>query len=74
MYKVSRSVEGMDHFSSIPCGLCPVIDQCIEGGEISPQTCPYFQTWLAYQDEDEEEDDEDGGRSAATSGVTAMDF
>lgn len=29
-----------------PCGVCPVIDQCVEGGKVSPSTCAYFQTWL----------------------------
>lgn len=32
--------------TSMPCGVCPVIDDCKEGGAISPQTCVYYQTWL----------------------------
>lgn len=32
--------------TSVPCGRCPVIDQCRDGGPISPQTCVYFQQWL----------------------------
>lgn len=35
-------------FTSIPCGVCPVIDQCSEGGQISPQTCVYYQKWLEF--------------------------
>jgi DNA-directed RNA polymerase III subunit RPC6 len=35
-------------FTSIPCGVCPVIDQCQEGGQISPQTCVYYQKWLEF--------------------------
>jgi len=34
--------------TAIPCGLCPVMDQCCEGGQISPQTCVYYQTWLEF--------------------------
>jgi DNA-directed RNA polymerase III subunit RPC6 len=30
-----------------PCGVCPVIDQCREGGHISPQSCAYYAQWLA---------------------------
>lgn len=35
-------------FTSLPCGVCPVIDQCQEGGQISPQTCVYYQKWLEF--------------------------
>ncbi|WIA18894.1 hypothetical protein OEZ85_003566 [Tetradesmus obliquus] len=35
-------------FTAIPCGVCPVMDQCCEGSQISPQTCVYYQTWLDF--------------------------
>ncbi|XP_028314613.1 DNA-directed RNA polymerase III subunit RPC6 [Gouania willdenowi] len=31
-----------------PCGLCPVFDDCHEGGEISPSTCVYMSEWLDF--------------------------
>ncbi|KAF8064588.1 POLR3F [Scenedesmus sp. PABB004] len=37
-------------FTSVPCGVCPVSDQCTEGGQISPQTCVYFTAWLDDSD------------------------
>ncbi|KAL3874059.1 hypothetical protein ACJMK2_037123 [Sinanodonta woodiana] len=30
----------------MPCGSCPVIDKCYEGGTISPTTCVYMKEWL----------------------------
>jgi DNA-directed RNA polymerase III subunit RPC6 len=34
--------------TSLPCGRCPVMDQCRDGGPISPQTCEYFKAWLDF--------------------------
>jgi DNA-directed RNA polymerase III subunit RPC6 len=34
--------------TSLPCGRCPVIDQCRDGGPISPATCEYYQKWLGF--------------------------
>eukprot|EP00878_Enallax_costatus_P015618 GHUV01016360.1.p1 GENE.GHUV01016360.1~~GHUV01016360.1.p1 ORF type:complete len:286 (+),score=79.01 GHUV01016360.1:781-1638(+) len=34
--------------TGIPCGVCPVMDQCHEGGQISPQTCIYYKSWLEF--------------------------
>uniref|UniRef100_A0A8C2XEL2 DNA-directed RNA polymerase III subunit RPC6 n=1 Tax=Cyclopterus lumpus TaxID=8103 RepID=A0A8C2XEL2_CYCLU len=31
-----------------PCGLCPVFDDCHEGGEISPSNCIYMAEWLDF--------------------------
>lgn len=31
-----------------PCGLCPVFDDCHDGGEISPSTCIYMSEWLDF--------------------------
>lgn len=31
----------------IPCGTCPVIHNCYEGGAVSPSTCQYFKKWLS---------------------------
>ncbi|XP_039182101.1 DNA-directed RNA polymerase III subunit RPC6 isoform X2 [Crotalus tigris] len=32
----------------IPCGLCPVFDDCHEGGEVSPANCVYMMEWLEF--------------------------
>ncbi|KAM9315773.1 DNA-directed RNA polymerase III subunit RPC6 isoform 1-T1 [Gastrophryne carolinensis] len=31
-----------------PCGLCPVFDDCHEGGDISPSNCVYMSEWLEF--------------------------
>ncbi|MGH0173864.1 UNVERIFIED_CONTAM: hypothetical protein FKN15_067822 [Acipenser sinensis] len=31
-----------------PCGVCPVFDDCHEGGEISPSNCIYMTEWLEF--------------------------
>lgn len=33
-------------YTTIPCGVCPVMDQCRPGAQISPATCVYYQKWL----------------------------
>lgn len=33
-------------FTSVPCGVCPVFNECVEGGKVSPQTCVYYGQWL----------------------------
>lgn len=35
-------------FTALPCGRCPVIGECVEGGRISPATCVYYQQWLDF--------------------------
>ena len=35
-------------FSKIPCGVCPVINQCSDGGSISPANCLYMDKWLEF--------------------------
>ncbi len=35
-------------FTSVPCGMCPVIAQCRDDGVISPATCEYYQKWLQW--------------------------
>jgi len=36
----------IQHFTSTPCGVCKLIDQCTPTGVISPATCPYLNDWL----------------------------
>lgn len=35
-------------FTSFPCGICPVIDDCTPGGVISPEKCVYFDQYLQF--------------------------
>ncbi|XP_071041825.1 DNA-directed RNA polymerase III subunit RPC6 isoform X3 [Parasteatoda tepidariorum] len=32
----------------VPCGVCPVSEDCQEGTIISPSTCPYMKEWLDF--------------------------
>ncbi|KAJ6826551.1 DNA-directed RNA polymerase III subunit RPC6 [Iris pallida] len=34
--------------SSIPCLICPRIDDCTPDGVISPVTCEYYNKWLSF--------------------------
>uniref|UniRef100_G3MKQ0 DNA-directed RNA polymerase III subunit RPC6 n=2 Tax=Amblyomma TaxID=6942 RepID=G3MKQ0_AMBMU len=42
----------------MPCGTCPVKQNCYEGGVVSPSTCQYFKKWLS-EDFDENASFED---------------
>eukprot|EP01035_Chromulina_nebulosa_P021444 gene21444-27777_t len=46
MYKTSKKMDLSNNFTDIPCGVCPIISHCREGGVISPSTCEYMQVWL----------------------------
>lgn len=44
-----RAVEPLVQSAGLmrmPCGTCPVIHNCYEGGAVSPSTCQYFKKWL----------------------------
>eukprot|EP00246_Nothoceros_aenigmaticus_P011812 TRINITY_DN3374_c0_g1_i2.p1 TRINITY_DN3374_c0_g1~~TRINITY_DN3374_c0_g1_i2.p1 ORF type:complete len:294 (+),score=58.11 TRINITY_DN3374_c0_g1_i2:40-921(+) len=48
-YRASKfKIPESSAFTNIPCGVCRVIDQCSDGGVISPQTCLYYQQWLDF--------------------------
>lgn len=42
------SIPENSAFTSIPCGVCPVFNECGDGGIISPQTCAYYSEWLDW--------------------------
>ena len=50
--KVYRSLRrptaeaSMNLWTSTPCGVCPVFDQCSPGGIVSPERCEYLDAWL----------------------------
>ena len=43
-----RSDLPVTALASVPCGVCPVIHECVDGGPISPETCIYYQHWLDF--------------------------
>ena len=53
VYKAQSRVQVRNYFTEIPCGVCPVISNCFDGGVISPQTCEYMKQWLNLPDEEE---------------------
>ncbi|GFR47134.1 hypothetical protein Agub_g8822 [Astrephomene gubernaculifera] len=42
------SVPDSTPLTDVPCGVCPVVGECQEGGVISPQTCVYYDKWLEF--------------------------
>eukprot|EP00501_MAST-03F_sp_TOSAG23-6_P001769 GSMAST32.ASY1.ANO1.1846.1 assembled CDS len=46
VYKTLKSRSNFNTSTDTPCGVCPVFDQCIPGGLISPSKCPYLKNWL----------------------------
>lgn len=35
-------------FTAVPCGVCPVLQECAPGGLVSPETCTYMKEWLSF--------------------------
>lgn len=49
LYRSSQSrLSETSAFTSIPCGVCPVLHDCTDNGLISPKTCVYYQNWLKF--------------------------
>jgi len=46
-YRVAKKITALNHLTEMPCGVCPVVEQCREGGVISPSSCVYMNDWLA---------------------------
>lgn len=51
-YRAIRQVPGSDvtglgnALTEAPCGRCPVIEVCEDGGPVNATTCEYFEDWL----------------------------
>jgi hypothetical protein len=45
-YALVNAPADWDNLTTVPCGVCPVFDQCVPGGVISPETCAYYSKWL----------------------------
>ncbi|CAM9493564.1 unnamed protein product [Heterosigma akashiwo] len=52
MYKASPVISTYNHYTDVPCGMCPVVDQCSEDGVISPANCIYMTKWLELNELD----------------------
>lgn len=51
MYRAVNPVLEAEKGSSlirIPCGVCPIIDNCHIDGLVSPQNCAYMKEWLEF--------------------------
>lgn len=48
LYRIIEPVVKSAGLMRMPCGVCPVIKDCHEGGAISPSTCNYMKEWLDY--------------------------
>ena len=50
VYYTAAALAIPDHsaLTSVPCGVCPVFNECHDGGVISPQTCIYYAEWLQF--------------------------
>lgn len=49
VYKAIRDRHGnKTAWTEIPCGTCPVYDQCDDEGPITPESCEYIKKWLAF--------------------------
>lgn len=63
MYRAFKNITQIPHWNNgkepedsgnglteIPCGRCPVIDICEEGGVVNVRTCTYWDEWLKQLD------------------------
>ena len=42
---VQESIIGKPPLIAVPCGTCPLVNECKPGGKISPENCIYFYDW-----------------------------
>ncbi|PRP75631.1 hypothetical protein PROFUN_07997 [Planoprotostelium fungivorum] len=48
-YRLTNLEVKHNGFTMMPCGTCPVFDECTDEGDISPRTCVYFTRWLGLE-------------------------
>lgn len=46
LFKSVKSMLPVTGLMKVPCGVCPVVHDCHDGGEISPSKCIYMKEWL----------------------------
>jgi DNA-directed RNA polymerase III subunit RPC6 len=47
-YKAIKRNTVINALRNIPCGKCPVFNECADTGPITPLTCQYFQDWIHH--------------------------
>lgn len=47
-FKLKPRSTKVGALASVPCGVCPRINQCNPDGIISPATCVYYTKWLEF--------------------------
>lgn len=45
-YRPLHTTGAAGAFGAIPCAACPLVAQCQEGHQISPESCEYYNSWL----------------------------
>ena len=45
---IALQIPASSPLNEVPCGQCPVIHECCDGGDVSPATCQYMQAWLDF--------------------------
>lgn len=48
MYRARLTFPKTLGLMSTPCGACPLVSRCREGGVVSPSTCVYMKEWLEW--------------------------
>lgn len=48
LYRIIKPLLSSSGLMRVPCGVCPVHNECSENGAISPSTCPYMKEWLEF--------------------------
>ena len=46
--KAALPIPESNAYSDVPCGVCPVINECRPDGLINPISCEYMTAWLDY--------------------------
>mmetsp|Transcript_64725 Transcript_64725/g.146019 ORF Transcript_64725/g.146019 Transcript_64725/m.146019 type:complete len:329 (-) Transcript_64725:27-1013(-) len=66
------AVTHYDRFTSLPCGVCPVFDQCAPGGVVSPESCVYLNQWWEEPDLHPADPDSTADANAAAAARSSM--
>lgn len=62
VYRILHEERLPAWFDDLPCGGCPVFEDCSEGGLINAQDCPYLEQWFLLRREGSpSQDDQDMG-------------
>lgn len=48
-YRAIQQISAPNGLMRMPCGLCPISDECHIDGIISPSKCVYLKEWLNFQ-------------------------